>query len=260
MKIITANVNGIRAATRKGFLNWLLKEQADVICLQELKADQEVLKNPALQLAGYEFFHVSAQKKGYSGVGIYTRVKPDRVIDNFEWDISRHEGRLLQADFGELSVISIYFPSGTSGEVRQGIKIEFLAAFEKHLDMLRKDSKRHYILCADWNIVHTAKDIKYFQANQKTSGCLPEERAWVDKLLNQWDWVDAFRVVNQEKDQYSWWSQRSPTARANNAGWRIDYQVVTPNLKSLVRKANIYKDENFSDHAPVVIEYDYCLK
>jgi exodeoxyribonuclease-3 len=259
MKIITANVNGIRAAARKGFLTWLSKEQADVICLQELKADQEVLKDPSLQVAGYEFFHVSAQKKGYSGVGIYTRIKPDRVIDNFEWDISRHEGRLLQADFGDLSVVSVYFPSGTSGDVRQAIKIDFLAAFGKHLETLQKESKRHYIICADWNIVHTAKDIKYFHANQKTSGCLPEERAWVDHLFTQLEWVDAFRVVNQEKDQYSWWSQRSPTARANNAGWRIDYQVITSSLKSAVKSASIYKDENFSDHAPVIIEYDYEL-
>ena len=259
MKVITANLNGIRAAARKGFLQWLLKEQADVICLQELKADQEVLKDSAFQVEGYEFFHVSAQKKGYSGVGIYAKHKPDQVIDNFDWDISRHEGRLIQADFGKLSVVSIYLPSGTSGDERQAIKFQFLEAFEKHLKRLRQDEERHYILCADWNIVHTAKDIKYFSANQNTSGCLPEERAWVDKMLTQEEWVDAFRVVNQEKDQYSWWSQRSPTARANNAGWRIDYQLVTPSLKYLIRSATIYKEENFSDHAPVILEYDYTV-
>jgi exodeoxyribonuclease-3 len=257
MKIITANVNGIRAATRKGFLNWLLKEQADVICLQELKADEVTLRTPALQLEGYEFFHVYAQKKGYSGVGMYTRHKPDQVIDNFEWDISRHEGRLIQADFGDLSVVSVYFPSGTSGDERQAIKYEFLEAFQKHLEALKREyPTRHYIICADWNIVHTPRDIKYFQANQKNSGCLPEERAWLDNMINQLNWIDAFRTVNQEPGQYTWWSQRSATARINNAGWRIDYQLVTPNLKERVKSASIYKDEVFSDHAPVVIEYD----
>ncbi len=253
MKIITFNANGIRSAQRKGFFDWAAKQHADVICVQELKAQDEQLDDLLLQLDGYEFYHHCAVKKGYSGVGIYTRKKPDQTIDDFGWDLSHHEGRYLQADFGDLSVISVYLPSGSSGDERQAVKFQFLQEFEKHLIKLLK-KKQHYIICGDWNIVHKEIDIKNFKANQKNSGCLPEERAWLDHLFNDLKFVDAFREVNQLPEQYTWWSQRG-RARQNNVGWRIDYHIISQELKSKVKRAEIYTKENFSDHAPLIIEY-----
>lgn len=187
-------------------------------------------------------------------MAIYTRHKPDNVIDNFGWDIAKHEGRYIQVDFGKLSIISVYFPSGTMGDVRQAVKYQFMAQFELHLEKLRKQ-KREFIICGDWNIVHKEIDIKNWKGNQKNSGCLPEERAWLDKLFGDLEWVDAFRCVNQQPEQYTWWSQRG-SARAKNVGWRIDYQVVTPTLRDKIKTASIYTAENFSDHAPLTLEYD----
>lgn len=255
MRIITFNANGIRAAARKGFFAWVVKQHADVLCVQEIKASEPDLNNPALLLEGYEFHYRCAQKKGYSGVAIYTKRKPDRVLDNFKWDVARHEGRYIQADFGDLSVISIYLPSGSSGEERQAIKFQCLDKLKDHLKKLLADKKRHYILCGDWNIVHKEIDIKNFKSNQKNSGCLPEERAWIDSLFTELNCVDAFREVNHQAEQYTWWSQRG-RARENNVGWRIDYQILSPGLKGKVKHANIYTAENFSDHAPVIIDYE----
>lgn len=256
MRIITFNVNGIRAAARKGFFVWASQQNADVICLQELKASAEHLEQPALQLAGYYFYYRCAQKSGYSGVGIYTRCQPIQVIDNFEWDVARHEGRFLQVDFAKLSVISLYLPSGSSGQLRQQIKLQGLGKLQAHLRELCLQTTRQYIICGDWNIVHREIDIENFKANQKNSGCLPEERAWLDNLLTQWGFIDAFREVNQGAQHYTWWSQRG-RARANNVGWRIDYQLLSPGLKGSVMRAEIYNNENFSDHAPVIIDYQF---
>jgi len=254
MKIISVNVNGIRAAARKGLYEWIMKEDADVVCLQETKAQMDVLQHETFNPKAYECFYVDALKKGYSGVGLYAKRKPDKVITRLGWQTADEEGRYLQADFGDLSVISLYLPSGSSSEERQGVKFDFLDRFMAHLKDL-KGMGRDYIICGDWNIAHTKKDIKNWRGNQKNSGFLPEERAWMDDLFGPVGFIDAFRVINQEDEQYTWWSNRGQ-AWAKNVGWRIDYQVITPGLKDKVRKVSIYKDERFSDHAPLVIEYD----
>lgn len=254
MRIISFNVNGIRATARKGMFDWLAEQKPDVVCLQETKAQMAHLDGAVFRPQGYHCYFVDAEKKGYSGVGIYAKQKPDRVITALGWDDADKEGRYIQADFGNLSVISLYLPSGSSGDHRQEIKFEFMRRYEKILKKQIKDG-RSYIICGDWNIVHKEIDIKNFKSNQKSSGCLPEERAWLDKLFDEIGFVDAFRVVNSEAGQYTWWSNRG-RARENNVGWRIDYQVVTPDLKSKVKQASVYKDQWYSDHAPLIIDYD----
>lgn len=254
LKIMSFNANGIRSAARKGFFDWFKTQQIDVLCVQELKAQPDQLNEEALCPEGYHAYYQCADKKGYSGVAIYTRRKPDNVIDNFGWDVAKHEGRYVQADFGNLSIISVYFPSGTMGDVRQAVKYQFMEQFERHLEKLRQQN-REFIICGDWNIVHKEIDIKNWKGNQKNSGCLPEERAWLDKLFGELEWVDGFRCVNQQAEQYTWWSQRG-NARANNVGWRIDYHVVTPALRDKIKAASIYTAENFSDHAPLTLSYD----
>jgi exodeoxyribonuclease-3 len=253
-RLITANLNGIRAAARKGFFKWASEQQADAICLQELKAQEADLESLSLELPGYQGYYHCAQKKGYSGVGILTRHKPNKIIKGLGWTVADDEGRYVQLDFGQLSIVSLYLPSGTSGEERQAVKYDFLDRYEKHLKGLGKE-KREYIICGDWNIAHTKLDLKNWRSNQKNSGFLPEERAWMDKVFGPLGFVDAFRVVNQEPEQYTWWSYRSRKAWDNNVGWRIDYQVITPGLKDTVKNAFIYRDERFSDHAPLVMDY-----
>lgn len=255
MRIISVNVNGIRASVRKGLFDWLKKQKADVICMQETKAQMTVLGKENFELPGYHHYFHDAQKKGYSGVGIYCLREPDNLVAGLGWSHADDEGRYIQADFGKLSVASLYMPSGSSKEERQLIKFDFMDAYEKVLKKQIKSS-RDFVICGDWNIVHKEIDIKNFKANQKNSGCLPEERAWLDDVFNKVGFVDAFRVVNQKPDQYTWWSNRG-RAWDNNVGWRIDYQVVTPSLGERVLKASIYKEERFSDHAPLIIDYDY---
>ncbi|WP_455204268.1 exodeoxyribonuclease III [Kaarinaea lacus] len=256
MKIVSANLNGIRAAEKKGFFQWMQKEKPDVICIQETKAQEHQLHPEDFYPPGYHCYYFDAQKKGYSGVAIYSRQKPQKVIrglgEGFE-DMDA-EGRYIQADFDKLSVISLYLPSGTSGDERQQIKYDFMARFEEVMRSMRR-KRREFIICGDWNIAHKKIDIKNWRGNQKNSGFLPEERAWLDKVFGPMGFVDAFRVVNQEEDQYTWWSNRGQ-AWAKNVGWRIDYQVVTPKLKDKVRSVSIYKEQRFSDHAPLIIEYD----
>ena len=254
MRIITYNVNGIRAAARKGMFDWLSTQNADVVCLQETKAQMAHLPDEIFRPQGYHCYFADAEKKGYSGVGIYSRQEPDRVIDQLGWHDADSEGRYIQADFGQLSVVSLYLPSGSSGDHRQAIKFKFMDFYETVLQA-QIDSGRQFVICGDWNIVHKEIDIKNFKSNQKSSGCLPEERAWIDKLFTQVGFVDAFRVVNQEPLQYTWWSNRG-RARENNVGWRIDYQVITPELADKVRSAAVYKDQWFSDHAPLIVDYE----
>jgi len=253
MRIITINVNGIRAASRKGFFEWVLKQNADIICLQELKAQDTDLQIETFQPKGYHAYFACAEKKGYSGVGMYTKKKPTHVIRGLGFLEADLEGRYLQADFGAFSVVSLYLPSGTSGEERQAVKFDFLKRYTKHLEEIRR-SKREYIICGDWNIAHKNIDLKNWKGNQKNSGFLPEERAWMEELFGIRGFVDAFRVLNQEEEQYTWWSNRGQ-AWAKNVGWRIDYQVVTPGLKDAIHSVNIYKEQRFSDHAPLVIDY-----
>lgn len=254
MKIITLNVNGIRSAHRKGFFSWLGNQDADVVCLQETKAHPEQLTGEILAPAGFYAFFNSAEKKGYSGVAMYTRSKPDKIVTKLGWHTADNEGRYLQADFGKLSIISLYLPSGSSSEERQAVKFEFM---EKFMPKLRKTGKkaREFIFCGDWNIAHKKIDLKNWRGNQKNSGFLPEERQWMDQVFGEAGLVDAFREINPEPDQYTWWSNRGQ-AWAKNVGWRIDYQITTPGLKDRIRNAWIYKEQRFSDHAPLIIDYD----
>ncbi|MFZ5592679.1 MAG: exodeoxyribonuclease III [Pseudomonadota bacterium] len=254
MKIITLNANGIRSAVSKGFMEWMLTQNADIVCLQETKAQEHQLSPAAYRPHGYHAYFHDAEKKGYSGVALYCKEKPDRVAMGLGWPDIDAEGRYIQADFGDLSVVSLYLPSGSSSEERQAVKFDFMARFTPVLQQFRH-SAREYILCGDWNIAHKKIDLKNWRGNQKNSGFLPEERAWMDALFGPLGFIDAFRAVNQEEGQYTWWSNRGQ-ARARNVGWRIDYHVVTPGLKDRVKGASIYKDQRFSDHAPLIIEYD----
>lgn len=257
LKVISANLNGIRSAARKGFFSWLSAQAADVVCLQEIKAQADDMQDHVFSLAGYEAYFHYAEKKGYSGVGIYTRFRPEQVMTGLGFETADKEGRHLLLQFGSLNIVSLYMPSGTSGDERQAIKFEFLNQYAKLLDAWKQDGNE-YIICGDWNIAHKNIDLKNWRSNQKNSGFLPEERAWMDQLFNERYFVDAFRVVNQEADQYTWWSNRG-RAREKNVGWRIDYQVVTPALRDRIKSASIYKNERFSDHAPLIMEYDIDL-
>lgn len=257
MKVISLNVNGIRSAATKGFFKWLEKQHADVVCLQETRCQEHQLAPEVFRPPGYHVFFHDAQKKGYSGVALYSRTEPDRVIVGLGWPDMDAEGRYIQADFGNLSVISLYMPSGSSGELRQSIKFSMMERFMLVLQKLREDG-REYIICGDWNIAHKQIDIKNWRGNQKNSGFLPEERAWMEELFTTVGYVDAFRVINQQPEQYTWWSNRGQ-AWAKNVGWRIDYQVVTPSLKERIKNTSIYKDERFSDHSPLTVEYDWEL-
>jgi len=255
MRIISFNANGIRSAARKGYFDWQASQNADVICLQETKAQADQIQDPLFWPEGYACYYHDAVKKGYSGVAVYARKEPDEIIQGLGWPDMDAEGRYLEARFGKLSVVSLYLPSGSSGEERQQIKFSFLDRFLPYLRECAATG-RDYVFCGDWNIAHKNIDLKNWRSNQKNSGFLPEERGWMDKLLGPENWVDAFRAINQEPDQYTWWSNRGQ-ARAKNVGWRIDYQVVSPTLKDSIRAASIYKDEHFSDHAPLILDYDY---
>ncbi len=254
MRVISFNANGIRSAARKGFFDWLGHQRADVVCIQETKAQEHQLDDGVFRPDGWHAHYHDAEKKGYSGVAIYSRVKPDRIQAGFGWPDVDCEGRWLQADFGKLSIVSLYLPSGSSGEARQAVKFDLMARMEPLLKSLRR-KRREYIICGDWNIAHTKLDIKNWRGNQKNSGFLPEERAWMDQLFGPLGYVDAFRVVDPRDEQYTWWSNRGQ-AWAKNVGWRIDYQVITPGLKDKVQRASIYKDQRFSDHAPLIIDYE----
>lgn len=259
MKVISFNANGIRSAARKGFYDWLAKQEADFVCVQETKAQTEQLTPEDLFFPqGFYCDYSDAVKKGYSGVAIYAKRKPQKIIKalGFEWCDT--EGRYIQFDYPGLSVVSIYLPSGTSGEIRQSVKYEFLDFFASHMRALKAEG-RELIICGDYNIAHKIIDIKNWRGNQKNSGFLPEERAWMDELFSTHGFVDAFRVHNQQPDEYTWWSNRGQ-AWAKNVGWRIDYQVITPSLSEHVIDSSIYRDERFSDHAPLIIEYkgDWC--
>ncbi len=274
MKVISVNVNGIRAASRKGFFDWLKKVDADVVCVQELKAQPDQIEGEPYHPEGMHTYLHAAEKKGYSGVALYCKQKPDAVHyglgDGFADADS--EGRYIQADFGDLSVASLYMPSGSSKDERQEFKIDLMARMEPKLKAMIATG-RQYIICGDWNIVHKKRDIKNWRGNQKRSGFLPEERQWLDWLFGESNpetpaenpdpnrgfagFRDAFRLINDQDEQYTWWSNRGQ-AWANNTGWRIDYHVISENLASSVKAGSelIYKDERFSDHAPLLIEYD----
>lgn len=255
MRLITLNLNGIRAAERKGFFEWMRSQNPDVVCLQETKAHMKELKDDIFYPAGYHCYYSDALKKGYSGVGILTRRKPERVVTQLGWSHADEEGRYIEADFKTFKIASLYVPSGTSGEDRQSVKFDFMKRYGMVLDQI-KNSQYPAIICGDWNIVHKEIDIKNFKGNQKNSGCLPTEREWIDHLFTQKGFIDVFRVKNQEPDQYTWWSNFGKSWE-KNVGWRIDYQVATPHFETCVKAVSIYKDQRFSDHAPLIIDYDY---
>ncbi len=257
MRVISVNTNGIRAAARKGFFDWLPRQRADFICVQETKAQVEQLDQPLFQPKNYFCSYCDALKKGYSGTAIYSREKPLQVIRGFGESEFDNEGRYLEYRYKNLSVISLYAPSGSSGDHRQESKWRFLDCFMLHLQALRR-KRRDFIICGDWNIAHQNIDLKNWRSNQKNSGFLPEERAWLTDLFERVGFVDAFRVVDQREEQYTWWSNRGQSWD-KNVGWRIDYQIVTPGLKDKVQKARIFRDQRFSDHAPLIMDYDLEL-
>lgn len=252
MRIISYNVNGIRSAINKGFLEWLKTDPADIICVQETKAMQENVDHTPFGDLGYNNYWFSAQKKGYSGVGVFSKIKPDHVEYGTGHKVSDDEGRVIHLNFGEIRLINAYFPSGTTGEERQSFKYAWLEEFLVYLNEQKKKYPK-LILCGDYNIAHKAIDIHNPKGNQKTSGFLPEERAWMDKFFKH-GWIDTFRQFHPEPHRYSWWSQRFPGVRLNNKGWRIDYINVTDILKQNLKDAEIYPDVKHSDHCPVYLE------
>ena len=257
MRVVTLNVNGIRSAASKGFFDWLGRQQADVVCVQETKAQVAQLTDPVFWPRGYHCTYFDARAKGYAGTALYAKREPQRLERGFGAPEFDGEGRYLEAQFAHLTVVSLYLPSGSAGPHRQESKFRFLEAFMPHLRRLQR-RRKPTILCGDWNIAHRPIDLKNWRSNQKHSGFLPEERRWLDELFGGGRYVDAFRVVNDEADQYTWWSNRGE-AYAKNVGWRIDYHVTSAALRDRIRRAAIYKERRFSDHAPLIIDYDVEL-
>jgi len=259
LKIVTLNLNGIRSAVKKGWPDWLASQNADVICVQELKAQAADLPPDLLCAAGFRGHFHYAEKKGYSGVGLYAKRAPERVcagIGVAEFDA---EGRYLRCDWPGLSVISLYVPSGSSSPERQAAKFRFMEVFFPHLRALRAEAEadgREMVICADWNIAPTAQDLKNWRSNQKNSGFLPEERKWIARVREELGWVDVYRTLHPgaEDEGYTWWSNRGQ-AWAKNVGWRIDYPLATPGIAARARAAHVFKAARFSDHAPLTIEY-----
>ena len=258
MRVISINLNGIRSAFTKGLLPWLSQQNADIICLQELKAQAGDLTAEMSEPLGFHGYFHYAEKKGYSGVGIYSKNKPDAVIEGLGIPEFDCEGRYIEAQFGNLSVVSLYLPSGSSGEERQDVKFKFLAAFMPHLRQMHS-SGREVLLCGDWNIAHTEKDLKNWRGNKKNSGFLPEERAWLSELFGDVGFVDVFRKLHPDREAYTWWSNRGQ-AWAKDVGWRIDYHIATAGIAATAKASEIYKEQRFSDHAPLTVDYEYNLK
>lgn len=259
LRIISLNLNGIRSAWSKNVLPWLAEQQADIVCFQELKAQLPDLSAAMLAPDGMHAFYHCAEKKGYSGVGILSRSCPLAVVEGFDRGEFDNEGRYLRVDFGNLSVISLYLPSGSSSPERQDAKFRFLEVFLPKMQALRAEG-REIVLCGDWNIAHKEIDLKNWKSNQKNSGFLPEERAWLTQVFDALGWVDVYRRLYPEAagESYTWWSNRGQ-AWAKNVGWRIDYQIATPGIAALARRASVYKEQRFSDHAPLIVDYEYQL-
>jgi exodeoxyribonuclease III len=261
LRITSVNVNGIRSAFRKGLQPWLANHKADVVCLQEIKIQDSDLTDELRHPPGYKGHFCHAEKKGYSGVGLYLAKPANRVVEGMNCAEFDSEGRLLRADWDKLSIISAYVPSGSSSEERQQAKFRFMDDFGPWLDAIMDEHKktgREFIICGDWNIAHKEIDLKNWKGNMKNSGFLPEERQWLTEVFDTRGFVDVFRTINPEPDQYTWWSNRGQ-AWAKNVGWRIDYHIATPGIAAKAAHVAIYKDERFSDHAPLTIDYDWTL-
>jgi len=254
MRIISYNVNGIRAAIKKGFLDWLKTNPADVISIQETKALKENVDHVLFNDLCYHDYWFSAQKKGYSGVAVFTKIVPDKIEFGNGHKVSDDEGRIIQLDFKDVKLINAYFPSGTSGDIRQTFKYHWLDEFYKWLDQLKRKHPK-LILCGDYNIAHKEIDIHDPKGNKNSSGFLPEERKWMDKFFES-GWTDTFREFHTEAHRYSWWSQRFPTVRLQNKGWRIDYINVTDPLKKKLKGAEIFPNVKHSDHCPVYLDIE----
>src|SRR6476620_152955 len=255
VRIISYNVNGIRAAINKGFVDWLKTDPADIVCLQETKASEENVDCNFLKELGLSHCWYSAQKKGYSGVAVFSKLKPDHIEYGTGHKLSDDEGRVIQLQFGDIRLINAYFPSGTSGDERQQFKYAWLNEFKAYLDNLRKRIPK-LIVCGDYNIAHKEIDIHDPKGNKKSSCFLPEERAWMDEFLGG-GFVDTFRHFNPEPHHYSWWSQRFPSVRLQNKGWRIDYINTTEELRPQLISAAILPDVKHSDHCPVLLELNF---
>ncbi|AWB35068.1 exodeoxyribonuclease III [Orrella marina] len=261
LRVTSINVNGLRSAFRKGLADWLAINRADVVCLQELKAHAQDLDESLTDPAPYTGHFHFAQKKGYSGVGLYLNAQAEQVHPGIGIPEFDHEGRLIVARWPGLTIASAYLPSGSSGDERQAVKMRFLDAFLPWLEDRMKEhreSGQELIVCGDWNIAHKEIDLKNWRGNRKNSGFLPEERAWLDRIFEEIGLVDVFRKLEPGEDQYTWWSNRGQ-AWAKNVGWRIDYQIATPGIAGKASNPKIYKDERFSDHAPLTIDYDWQL-
>ncbi len=256
LSITTANLNGIRSAVKKGFLEWIVHTGSDFVCIQELKAQAGDIAPTVAHPDGLKGYFDCAVKKGYSGVGIYSRYEPDQAIHGFGSTEFDAEGRYLQCDYKNFSLISLYAPSGSSSSERQAAKFRFMDEFFPFLKKL-KESGREFIICGDWNIAHREIDLKNWKSNQKNSGFLPEERAWLSRIFDELGWIDVYRKLCPDTtgESYTWWSNRGQ-AWQKNVGWRIDYQIATPGIASKAISASIYKETRFSDHAPLTIHYD----
>ncbi len=257
MRIITCNTNGIRSAANKDFFSWLATQNADVVCIQETKAQIAQLSDAMFHPAGYHCYYFDAEKKGYSGTALYCKQPPINVQKGLGFELCDTEGRWLQAEFENTIVVSLYMPSGSSGEERQQRKFEFMDLVLPHLQALAQHPKA-VVICADWNICHREIDLKNWKSNQKNSGFLPEERQWMDDLLNKHGFTDSFRELNPDEAIYTWWSNRGQ-AYANDVGWRLDYQLVNQQLKGKAEYTEVYKQQKFSDHAPLIIDYQHEL-
>ncbi|MBI4754862.1 MAG: exodeoxyribonuclease III [Betaproteobacteria bacterium] len=255
-RVVSANLNGIRSAASRGFFDWLARHKADIVCVQELKAQSadlaETMRAPRGMTGHFHF----AEKKGYSGVGLYCRNPPDRVVEGIGHAGFDAEGRYIRADFGDLSVVSVYVPSGSSSPQRQQAKYRFMEEFFPRLAGMRAEG-REIILCGDWNIAHREIDLRNWKSNQKNSGFLPQERAWLSRVFDELGWVDVYRRLYPEAtgESYTWWSNRGQ-AWARNVGWRIDYQLCTPGIAAAARAATVFKEQRFSDHAPLTVDYE----
>ncbi|MEM6985225.1 MAG: exodeoxyribonuclease III [Pseudomonadota bacterium] len=254
MRVLTLNLNGIRSAARKGFFAWLDSVDADFVCLQEVRAQTDQITDSLYWPAAFHCVYHSPERKGYSGVAIFAKRTPSKIIRTIGHPVIDDEARWLEFRFPKLSIVSLYLPSGSSGQPRQDLKMDCLGFLTDHLAALAR-RRSPTIICGDFNIAHTVNDIRNWRSNQKNSGFLPEERAWLDQTFDRRRWVDSFRELEQPEHSYTWWSNRGQ-AYANNVGWRLDYQIVSRSLRDRVTRTHIHTEPRFSDHAPYIVDYD----